>query len=96
MRPDLVFFARLTNSKVVADIVAPHGYHLADALSKLKSLAAYAEKQGAHFRRIEAVAKTGTGYRVLDLTETSARRAVTEASSAETLYNSDAADDYAT
>ncbi|MGJ7458168.1 DEAD/DEAH box helicase [Halomonas sp. RA08-2] len=96
MRPDFVFFARLPNGKIVADLVDPHGYHLADALSKLKGLAAYAEKQGTHFRRIEAVAKTGTGYRVLDLTETSTRQAVTEASSAEALYDSDAAHDYLT
>lgn len=95
MRPDFVFFTRLPNSKIVADIVDPHSYHLADALSKLKGLAAYAEKHGAHFRRIESVAKTGNGFRVLDLTEASTRKAVTEASSAEALYNSDAAHDNA-
>jgi hypothetical protein len=30
VRPDFIFFARLPNGRIVADIVDPHGYHLAD------------------------------------------------------------------
>lgn len=88
LRPDFVFFARLASGELVADIVDPHGYHLADALPKLKGLADYAEKHGSHYRRIEAIAKLGSGYRVLDLTDGTTREAVRTADSAEAVYGS--------
>ena len=94
MRPDFVFFAKLSSGEFVADIIDPHGFHLADALPKLKGLAAYAHEHGGHYRRIEAVAKTSGGYRVLDLTEVAVRNAVAEAVSAEALYESESALDY--
>jgi hypothetical protein len=94
LRPDFVFFARLTSGELVADIVDPHGYHLADALPKLKGLADYAEKHCAHYRRIEAVAKLGSAYRVLDLTDGATREAVRTAGSAEALYRSAVGHDY--
>jgi type III restriction enzyme len=94
LRPDFVFFALTSSGEVVADIVDPHGFHLADALPKLKGLAKYAENHGGHYRRIEAVAKVGTGYRVLDLTDHSTREAVRAASSAEAVYRSQAGHDY--
>ena len=94
VRPDFVFFARLPNGDVVADIVDPHGFHLSDALPKLKGLANYAEKHCAHYRRIEAIAKVDTGYRVLDLTENSTREAVQAASSAKAVYTSNVGHDY--
>jgi type III restriction enzyme len=94
LRPDFVFFARLPDGDVVADIIDPHGFHLSDAMPKLNGLASYAEKYGDHYRRIEAVAKIDAGYRVLDLTEHSTRQAVRAASSAEALYKSEVGYDY--
>ena len=38
VRPDFIFFAE-QEGQVVADLVDPHGLHLADALAKLKGLA---------------------------------------------------------
>lgn len=94
LRPDFVFFARLPDGNVVADIIDPHGFHLADALPKLKGLASYAEKFGGHFRRIEAVAKVDAGYRALDLTDHATRQAVRSASSAKAAYKSEVGFDY--
>ncbi|HEV2293858.1 MAG TPA: DEAD/DEAH box helicase family protein [Tepidisphaeraceae bacterium] len=93
VRPDFVFFAE-QHCKIVADIVDPHGFHLADSFSKLKGLAQYAETHSHIYRRIEAVAKVGSTFRVLDLTRADVRQAVIEATSAEVLYKSAAAGDY--
>jgi len=94
VRPDFVFFVRLADGSYVADIVDPHGHHLADALPKLRGLALYAEANGKHYRRIEAVALVGDGYRVLDLMEQRVRKAVAEAQSIKALYESDVATNY--
>ncbi|MCX7407363.1 MAG: DEAD/DEAH box helicase family protein [Planctomycetales bacterium] len=93
VRPDFVFFAE-QGAKIVADVIDPHGFHLADALPKLKGLARYAESHSQIYRRIEAVADTGGKLRVLDLTRADVRQAVMEATSAETLYLGAAAGDY--
>lgn len=92
-RPDFVFFTEDDDGTIGASIVDPHGHHLADAIPKLRGLAAYAERFGDHFHRIDAVAKVDDKLRVLDLTEPSVRAAVTAASDAATLYR-DHADDY--
>lgn len=94
VRPDFVFFSRLDDETIVADLVDPHGTHLADALPKLKGLAKYAEANAGSYRRIEAVAEVDGKYRVLDLTSESVRLAITGASSAKTLYASEVAKDY--
>ena len=94
LRPDFVFFAGTPSGEVVADIVDPHGFHLADALPKLKGLADYAEKHGEHYRRVEAVAKVGGVYRVLDLTDHATRAEIRKASGAEAAYRSGVAHDY--
>jgi type III restriction enzyme len=73
---------------------APHGYHLADALPKLKGLARYAEINAEHFRRIEAVTAIGNGYKVLDLSEPAVRAAIRDATNAKTLYESSFAAEY--
>ncbi|MFT6775664.1 MAG: type III restriction enzyme [Paracoccaceae bacterium] len=86
--------SKLPDGSIVADIVDPHGIHLSDALPKLKGLARYAEKFGKVFRRVDAIAKIGETFRVLDLTEASVRAAVEAASSIKALYESKAADDY--
>jgi type III restriction enzyme len=94
IRPDFVFFAE-HDGKIVADIIDPHGSQFADALPKLKGLAGYAETHAKIYRRIEAVAKPGGKLRVLDLTRADVRRTVMQATSAEALFKSSVAGDYA-
>lgn len=94
LRPDFIFFASLHDGTVVADLVDPHGHHLADALPKLRGLADFAERYQSDFRRIESVAETGGKMRVLDLTRGSVRHAIREATSARALYESSHAYDY--
>lgn len=93
VRPDFIFFAE-QEGEIVADIVDPHGSHLADALPKLKGLARHAETHGHIYRRIEAVAKAGNKLRMLDLTRADVRQAVMGAASAEVVYRSAMAGDY--
>ena len=95
VRPDFIFFAQLSDETIVADIVDPHGPQFSDALPKLKGLARYAATYGSVFRRIDAVAKLGGLFRVLDLTEQAVRSAVESATSITALYESEVATDYA-
>jgi len=94
IRPDFVFFAE-QDGKIVADIIDPHGSYLADALPKLKGLARYAETHGPMYRRIEAVARAAGKLRVLDMTRSDVRAAVMATTSAEALFKSATAGDYA-
>lgn len=93
LRPDFIFFAE-QDGQVVADIVDPHGLHLADALPKLQGLAMYAEKQAGAYRRIESVAEVKDKLRVLDLTNQQVRHAISMASDASTLFTGALANDY--
>jgi type III restriction enzyme len=94
MCPDFLFFHNGSGS-VKTSIVDPHGFHLSDALPKLRGLAEYAEEFGDEFHRIDAVAEMKDGtLRVLDLQEERVREAVRGAADAETLYLSKAANDY--
>ncbi len=93
VRPDFVFLAE-EDGEIVADIVDPHGFHLADALPKLKGLAHYAEIHPDDFRRIEAVADVSGKLRALDLTRKNVRNEIMTAESAEALYKSALATDY--
>ena len=79
---------------MVADLVDPHGVHLADALPKLQGLAAYAETYASAYRRIESVAEAGGKLRVLDLTRADVRQAIKEAAGAKGLYEGVWAGDY--
>lgn len=94
VRPDFLFFSSLDDGRIVADIVDPHGHHLADALPKLKGLARYAEANSAVYRRVEAVAELNGTYKLLDLKEKNVREAVFSATSAQSLYASTIAVDY--
>ena len=91
--PALIFFADVGGS-IRPSIVDPHGFHLADALPKLRGLARFAVDHGAAFHRIEAVAKVDDTLRVLDLTQQNVRDAIAAASDAEALYRSGAASNY--
>jgi hypothetical protein len=96
VRPDFIFFSRLENGTVFADLVDPHGHYLADALPKLKGLAAYAANNSGLFRRIEAITKftNPDRYKMLDLTREDVRTAILAGTSAEGLYAGQSADDY--
>ena len=94
VRPDFIFFAQLFDETIVADIVDPHGIQFSDAIPKLKGLARYAATHGSAFRRIDAVAKLGDTFRVLDLTEQTVCSAVESATSIKALYESEVAADY--
>jgi hypothetical protein len=94
VRPDFIFFAEQAG-KIVADIVDPHGHNLADALPKLQGLARYVETHPDVFRRVECVAEASGKLRVLDLIRAEVRQAVAAATSAEALYRSAIARDYA-
>ena len=94
VRPDFIFFAKLSDETIAADIVDPHGIQLSDALPKLKGLARYAAIHGSAFRRIDAVAKLGDKFKALDLTEEEVRSKVESASSIKVLYESKVAVDY--
>lgn len=65
MYPDFILF-HSSEDGVRPSIVDPHGYHLADALPKLRGLAAYAETHQDVFARIEAVVQ-GPDKRLLSL-----------------------------
>jgi len=94
VRPDFIFFAELADGSIAADIVDPHGTQFGDSIPKLKGLAKYAATYGETFRRIDAVAKVGESFRVLDLKEEAVRAAVESATSVKALYESAVADDY--
>lgn len=92
--PDFIFFTG-TEDDVKVSIVDPHGFHLGDALPKLRGLADFAVEHAAEFHRIEAIAQMkDKTLRVLDLTRKDVRKAVHEAVDAEHLYLSEAASDY--
>lgn len=94
VRPDFIFFSIQSDGTAVADIVDPHGTQYSDALPKLQGLASYAEAYSTSYRRIEAVAKVGDSLRVLNLTDSSVRKAVAEATDVKGLYEGILAGDY--
>lgn len=93
LRPDFIFFAE-QDGQVVADIVDPHGLHLADALPKLQGLAVYAENHASAYRRIESVAEVKGKLRVLDLSKAEVREAIRVAKDAISLFGDAIARDY--
>ena len=91
MHPDFIFFGRNAQGEFVAEIVDPHGPHLADSLPKLKGLAKYAEQHLGMFQRIESIAKINDDYKVLDLKRTDIRDAIASAGSAKVLFEREGA-----
>lgn len=87
MAPDLGQIAQIA----LRDLAGQCGL---DSIPKLKGLAKYAATYGETFRRIDAVAKVGESFRVLDLKEEAVRAAVESATSVKALYESAVADDY--
>jgi type III restriction enzyme len=94
VRPDFIFIAMADDGTLVADLVDPHGLHLADALPKLRGLAQYAATHTGAFRRIESVAEAHGRLRVLDLTKATVREAIEQAEDAAGLFKGSLASDY--
>ncbi len=94
VRPDFIFIATTEDGALVADLVDPHGLHLADALPKLRGLATYAATHPAAFRRVESVAEALGRLRVLDLTKATVRDAIAEAEDAASLFKGPLSSDY--
>ena len=86
LRPDFIFFTKMDDETIQANLIDPHGYHLADALPKLRGLRDYAEKHGTEFARIEAVAEVDDVLRFLNLKDADLRNAISTASSALSLF----------
>jgi len=77
LQPDFIVVSRRTDGTLGASIVDPHGDYLADARAKLQALAAFAERFGDRFVRVESVAKVEDGsLRVLDLADPALRAEV--------------------
>jgi len=93
MHPDCVFFHEI-QGKVVASILDPHGYHLDDALMKLKALAAFAATYGDAFHRIEALAAVDGRMKVIDMKTYGQRAVAVREETAEYMYRSSIAVDY--
>ncbi|HYD86247.1 MAG TPA: DEAD/DEAH box helicase family protein [Vitreimonas sp.] len=79
VRPDFVFFSKLADGSIAADIVDPHSTHFTDALPKLKGLVKYARNHASTYRRVEAITAEGGIYRMLDLTDLAVQKAIDEA-----------------
>jgi len=97
LQPDFIVVSRRTDGTLGASIVDPHGDYLADARSKLQALAAFAERLGDRFVRIESVAKVEDGsLRVLDLGDPAVRAEVFEfrGGKVTALYQSEASRPY--
>ena len=94
LRPDFIFFSQKEDESIEANIVDPHGFHLSDALPKLKGMVEYAESQGDLYGRIEAIAKIGDKYRSLNLKNLDVQSAIKKAENAESLYEGTLANDY--
>lgn len=86
VRPDFIFFGRLPDGSIVADIVDPHGVQFGDALPKIKGLASYASNNGHHYRRIEVISKIDGRFVVLDLQRKDIRDVINSADSVISLY----------
>ena len=94
LRPDFIFFAKLPNGSIVADIVDPHGIQFSDALPKMKGLATYVENNPKVYRRVEVCAEIDGKFLTVDLTDKKVRTFVMSASSAREVYNHESTKDY--
>lgn len=77
MYPDFVFFHQ-TDEGIKASIIDPHGFHLADASTKLKGLADYAAVHQDEFDRIEAIVEIDGKLLALDMRSATVRTEVTK------------------
>lgn len=96
LQPDFIVVSRNPAGDLEASIVDPHGDHLADARSKLRALAEFAQAHGDRYLRIDSITETDLGLRVLDLQRQDVRDAVNSYTDAQVtdLYNSNISNSY--
>ena len=73
--PDFLFF-RSAGSQIVVDILDPHLPSISDAPRKAVGLAAFVEKHGHFFGRVELISLAGDKLRRLDLKDEQVRKRV--------------------
>ena len=88
--------SRRNVGSIAADLIDPHGAFLADALPKLKGLAAYAASHEGVYRRIEAIDEFDGQLKSLDLTNPDVRKAIEayEGDTAAGFYQGEQGQDY--
>lgn len=96
LQVDFLVISNLPDNTLGVSLIDPHGDHLADALPKLRGLAAFARAHGDQFVRIESIAEIEGVLRVLDLQRDDVRVAIESfaGSQATPLYESSAAANY--
>lgn len=94
VRPDFVFFAKLPDGSIAADIVDPHGTFMNDSLPRLQGIAKYIEANPSVYRRVEVCAEIDGTFRTIDLSNKSARNIVNGATNIEDVYRSEIATEY--
>ncbi len=94
VRPDFIFFSEQSDGTIVADLIDPHGTHLADSLPKAQGMAKYVESHPKAFRRFELVDEIDGQIKVLDLTKEEVREAVLKATELKPVYTGSKAMDY--
>lgn len=77
LAPDFVFVDQVTG-RLAASLVDPHGTHLADAVDKLKGIAAYASIHADVYHRLQSVALVNGHYLLLNHKDESIRDAVVD------------------
>ncbi len=94
MHPDFIFFHEV-DGVVRPSILDPHGFHLEDAMIKLRALADFAVRHGSEFDRVDALAVSHGKMMRLDMQRPEVREAVLlGGQGAEVLYSSEFADEY--
>jgi type III restriction enzyme len=83
MYPDFLIFRERPGNRVVVDILEPHSGE--DSVAKLKGMAAFAERHGHAFGRIEMIRSVGGGLKRLGVHDPAVRRMVSDIASHEQL-----------
>lgn len=76
LAPDFIFVHDVAGL-LRASLVDPHGTHLADAVSKLQGLAAYAAAHAEDYHRIQSIAFLDGAYLMLNHKDPTTREAIT-------------------
>jgi superfamily II DNA or RNA helicase len=75
LAPDFIFISRV-EGKLTADLIDPHGTHLADAVPKLQGLTAYADSHASSYHRVQSIAKIDGTYKMLNHLDPIVRAAI--------------------
>ena len=75
LAPDFIFISRV-EGELTADLIDPHGTHLADAVPKLQGLTAYADSHASSYHRVQSIAKIDGTYKMLNHLDPIVRAAI--------------------